>query len=91
MIVLSFVTQYLGGIFDFLNKIVELSGIDNSFYQIILKITAIGYLTEFGAEMVNDLGFKGLSDKLVFVGKILILSISLPVFYAVFNLLTGLI
>ena len=77
--------------FSFVNNIVELSGIDKEFYKIIFKITAIGYLIEFGADLVLDMGLKGLSEKLVFVGKIVIFCTSLPIFYSVFNLLIGLL
>ena len=91
VILLGVALKYLSQIFSFVNQIVELSGINNTFYKIILKITAIGYITEFGAETVGDLGFKGLAEKLVFVGKLLVITVSLPVFYAVFNLLTGLV
>ena len=32
--------------------------------MIIFKITAIGYLVEFGADTINDLGLKGLAEKI---------------------------
>lgn len=91
IIILSFTFTYLEQAFDFINKIVELSGIDKEFYKIIFKITAIGYLVEFGADVINDLGLKGIAEKLIFAGKIIIFITSLPIFYAVFNLLVGLV
>ena len=59
--------------------------------MIIFKVVAIGYLVEFGAETINDLGLKSLSDKLIFIGKLAIFSVSLPVLYAIFNVLSRLI
>lgn len=91
IIVLSFAFDYISEAFIFINKIIELSGIDKEFYRIIFKITAIGYLVEFGADIVLDMGLKGLSEKLIFTGKIIIFCMSLPIFYSVFNLLVGLI
>jgi len=91
IILLYFSVQYFTSIFEFFNKIIQLSGIDKEFYVIIFKITAIGYLIEFAADTIQDFGLKSLSDKLIFVGKIIIFSISLPIIYAVFNLLTGII
>ena len=61
------------------------------FYKIIFKITAISYLVEFGAGIIDDFGLKSLSDKLVFVGKVVIFCMSMPIIYAVFNLLLGII
>lgn len=91
IIVLSFAFDYISEAFIFINKIIELSGIDKEFYRIIFKITAIGYLVEFGADIVLDMGLKGLSEKLIFTGKIIIFCMSIPIFYSVFNLLVGLI
>lgn len=91
VIVLCFAFEYLYQAFDFINKIVESSGINKDFYKIIFKITAIGYLIEFGADTILDMGLKGLADKLVFAGKVVIFCTSLPIFYAVFNLLVGLV
>lgn len=89
LIVFSF--DYLTLTFDFFNKLIELTNIDIEFYKIILKVTGIGYMVEFAAETISDFGMKGISDKLVFVGKIVIFAVSLPIIYAVLNLLTGIL
>ncbi|MBQ7236118.1 MAG: hypothetical protein IJX03_03045 [Clostridia bacterium] len=90
LILISFVLKYVSESFAFINQIIEMTGINKDFYLIIFKITAIGYLVEFGADTINDLGLKGLAEKLIFVGKVVIFATSLPILYAVFNLLVGL-
>lgn len=91
IIILFFTIDYLTATFAFINKMVNLSGIDREYYKIIFKITAIGYIVEFASSTVNDFGLKSLSEKITFVGKLIILTTALPIFYAVFNLITGLI
>ena len=91
IILLAYGFSYVYQTFDFFSEIVNLTGINVQYYSIIFKITAIGYLIEFGASTIEGLGLKSLSDKLVFVGKAIILFVSLPVLYAVFNLLKGII
>lgn len=91
IIVLSISFEYVSQLFNFFNYLVDLTGIDKDFYLIIFKTVAIGYLVEFGAGTVTDMGLKSLADKLVFVGKLAIFSISLPILYAIFNLLLRLI
>lgn len=91
IIILFFAFDYLTETFTFINKIIDLSGIDKEYYKIIFKITAIGYIVEFASSTVNDFGLKSLSDKITLVGKIVIITTSLPIFYAVFNLITGLL
>ena len=90
IIIISFALDYVVQTFEFINQLVEYSGIDKDLYFIIFKITAIAYLVEFGAGTIRDFGLNSLADKLVFVGKIIILSMSLPIIYAVFNLFLGL-
>ena len=90
LILISFVLKYVSESFAFINQIIEMTGINKDFYLIIFKITAIGYLVEFGADTINDLGLKGLAEKLILVGKVVIFATSLPILYAVFNLLVGL-
>lgn len=91
IIIISFALDYLSNTFSVFNKLVELSAVDKDLFVIILKITGIGYLVEFAADTVSDFGLKNLADKLVFVGKIMVFSISLPIFYAIINLLTRLL
>ncbi len=90
VILFSLAFQYLTQTVEFVRQLIDKTGINQEIYSIIFKITIIGYLVEFSADTITDLGFKSLADKLVFVGKFIIFSVSLPILYAVFNLLTGL-
>jgi stage III sporulation protein AD len=89
IIILFFVFDYLAEIFEFINKLINLSGIDKNLYAIIFKTTAVGYLVEFSADTIRDFGLNSLAEKMIFLGKIIIFSMSLPIIYAVFNLLIG--
>ena len=91
VIITFFSFNYLVKTYNFINDIVALTGIDYDFFKIIIKISLIGYIVEFGADTVSDFGLKSLADKLVFVGKILIFTLSLPIFNAVINLIKGLL
>ncbi len=83
--------NYLTATLEFFKKISEYSSINDDFLSILFKIVAVGYVVEFGAGVVEDMGLKSLADKLVFIGKLLIVSIALPVFYSVLNLVNGLL
>jgi len=91
IIILFYAFSYLSEVFSVIDRMIELTGIDRDMYKIIFKITSIGYWVEFGADTGSDFGLKSLADKLVFVGKIMIFSISLPIIYAIINLLSGII
>lgn len=75
----------------FINVVFEMTGLDDELLSIIFKIISIGYIVEFGAGMIEDFGLKGLADKLVFVGKLIILSVSLPILYSLINVIVVLV
>ncbi|MBE5749884.1 MAG: hypothetical protein E7346_03340 [Clostridiales bacterium] len=87
VLMLTYALNYLSDTITLINKIVELTGIDKKVYVIIFKITAIGYIVEFSAATIRDFGLNSIADKLVFVGKLIIFSLSMPIIYGVLNLL----
>ncbi len=91
IILLSIAFEYISNSVTFISELINLTGIDKGLFAIIFKITAIAYIVEFGAETINDLGLKSLAEKLIFIGKIVIFSLSIPIFYAIYNLLVGIL
>lgn len=79
VIILIFSLDILWSTFGIFEHIGEQTGIDNSLIRIILKIIAIGYLVEFAAGVVEDFGSKSVADKLVFAGKVIIFTVSVPI------------
>ncbi len=62
----------------FLN-ITSVTNIDNQLLKLLLKMVAIGYLTEISAGILNDFGSSSLADKVILGGKLMIILLSLPV------------
>ena len=91
IIVVLFSLNYLKNSFELVGKIIEMTSIDNKIVTSILKITVIANLIEFTALTIEDFGLQSLSEKLIFCGKIIIFSISAPIFYSVFELIIGLL
>lgn len=83
--------EYLTDTLSFVNNLVKSTGINGKYFAIILKITAIAYVVEFGAGIIEDLGLKSLADKLVFIGKLAIIIAAMPIITAVFDLLSELL
>lgn len=91
VIIIALGIEYLTETVSFIQKIIDASSINAKYFSVILKITGIAYVVEFGAGIVEDLGLKSLADKLVFIGKAAIFTAAIPIIYAVFDLLIGLI
>ena len=79
VIILIFSLDILWGTVGIFPEIGEKTGIDSALIRIILKIIAIGYLVEFAAGVVEDFGSKSVADKLVFAGKVIIFTVSVPI------------
>lgn len=90
IILVSMILPYINKTLGFFDELVALTGLNESYYKILFKAIAIGYTVEFAAGTVSDFGLKGFSDKLLLVGKLIIIGVSLPVFYAVIKLVTEL-
>lgn len=89
VIILSFAIPYLSQSIAFVKEIYELTGLDDSMLKIVLKITGIAYLVEIANGLIDEMGLKSMSDKLALVGRLVIISVSMPIFVSLFNLIKG--
>ena len=78
-------------IVEMLNTLVQKSGMNKEFLSIILKVTGIAYMVEFGKNICMDAGQSAIATKLEIAGKVIILTLSLPLISALVNVLTGLV
>ena len=69
--------------------IAQESGIENGLLKILFKIIGVGYISEFGAGILNDFGSNSLADKVTLGGKIAIIILSLPIIENLLYLIKG--
>lgn len=91
IVILNYSIDYILAVSSYFTELFESLKIDSSVFILLLKVCIIGYAIEFSAGLIEDLGIKNLSDKLIFVGKILLLSMSLPIFNSLFDLMLNFI
>lgn len=91
IILLLFAFEMFEGSLTIFQKIADATGIESSLVKILLKMVGIGYLVEFSAGILNDFGQNSLGDKLVFVGKIIILVLAVPILESVLSLVVRLL
>lgn len=83
IIILFLVVDYLEGILTFLEK---LSNETNSeFILLLIKITGISILAEFAVSICRDSGDSSIASKVDLGGKIIVISMSIPVISATLN------
>lgn len=71
--------------------IFSVTGVNTSLLTPLLKIIAIGYIAEFGANVCMDAGVSSIADKVLFAGKLIILLLSLPIITTVVDMVVELL
>ncbi len=72
-------------------SIFQTTGVDSSLLTPLFKIIAIGYITEFGANICVDAGASSIADKILFIGKLVILMVALPIITTVIDMVVALL
>ncbi len=78
-VILIIVLNEIMPVIDVLKRIAGLSGIDNVYIEIVLKVIAVSYISEFGVQLCNDAGVSSVGSKIELAGKVLIMAISAPI------------
>lgn len=72
-------------IMETIHKIQSFISIHGSYLTILIKIIGITYIAEFSASLCRDAGFGAVAGQIELVGKLTILSMSMPVMLALLN------
>jgi stage III sporulation protein AD len=79
VVMLMMIVDELQNVFNYFLTIFGQTGLDYELFSSILKILGVGYLTEFASGICADSGNASIGDKIVLAGKILIVTLSLPI------------
>ncbi len=66
-------------------------GMEYQYLRLIIKMIGIAYLCQFAAELCRDAGEGTMAGKIELGGKILILSLSMPIVYQLLDLVEAII
>lgn len=91
VLLIIYIIDSLGEVFSLFERLSNLSSISESTLKIVFKVLGVAYIVEFSAQIVEEFGLKSLADKLVFVGKIVIIILSAPIIEAVFTVIESLL
>lgn len=87
VLIIALSMDKLAGIINILTTLSNKSGINSEYLGILLKITGIAILTEFAVSICNDTGESAIATKIDLGGKIIIISISIPIIVALLELI----
>ena len=91
VIILLFVFDELKNIIDLINSLMANSSIDSTYIKIILKVIGITYIIEFGKDICKDAGESAIANKIELAGKVIIVSLSIPVVASLVDIVTQIV
>ncbi len=90
-IIIFYSIDTLKSIINFINSISINSKYNNGFITLLLKITGISILTEYAVSICKDSGENSIANKIEFGGKIIVISLSIPIISTTLESLTRLL
>ena len=90
-IILYLIYSYLGPILGSFQILWSRTNIDSKYFEIILKVIIIAYITEFGSQICEDAGEKSIGMKIQMAGKVMIIYLSVPIVLSLIDFIMELI
>ena len=91
VIILVMLIDKLAGFVNLLTNITNKTGTGSTFIKILLKITGIAILTEFAVSICKDAGESAIASKIDLGGKIIIISVSIPIVTALLEVIINIL
>ena len=91
LVIFVFVITKLNSVMMVLKHFAAKANIDVLYFSTILKVIAIAYITEFGAQICRDAGEGAIAAKIEFAGKVLIMVIAIPILAALMDIMIKII
>lgn len=79
VLLFSMVIGKVASIVELLQNLANKSNFHSQFLFILLKITGIAILTEFAVSIAKDAGESAIASKIDLAGKVLVISLSIPI------------
>jgi stage III sporulation protein AD len=79
IVIFLFIIGKIAEVIAMLQRLADQTKVNAVYFQTILKIMGIAYVTEFGAQIVRDAGQDAIASKIELAGKVLIMVLAIPI------------
>lgn len=86
VIIFSMIIQHLSYIIDTIRDLSRRANLEITYFSTILKIIGTAYIVEFGAQLSRDAGENSIAMKIELAGKIIIMTLAIPILLSLMNL-----
>ena len=91
VIIIIMAVDLLSSVISSFYKIFQTTGVETALLTPLIKIVAIGYIAEFGANICADAGANSVADKVLFVAKLIILVMAMPIITSIIDMVVALL
>lgn len=85
------IAPYLKGILTMFEDMAKRVGLESRYLHMVIKIIGVAYLCQFASELCKDAGEGSMASKIELAGKVMILTLSMPVIYRLLDLVSDII
>ena len=78
-IIFSFLLPQVREVLEEIKELSQASGVDFAYFDPLVKIIGIAYITQFSTEIIKDSGESAIAKKVEFAGKIVVLIMIMPI------------
>lgn len=89
--ILLLCVPYLSSVLTMFQNIAEESGIDTAYVKIVIKIIGVAYICQFASDICRDAGESSIAGKIELGGKVVIITLSMPIIYGLLELTSKII
>ena len=82
---------YVKDFVAFFSELSDKGGLDGSVFKLSLKIIAISYLVDFSSGVASDFGQAALGEKIQFAGKVIMITLAMPLISEMIRTVVGLL
>ncbi|MFY9612830.1 MAG: stage III sporulation protein AD [Tissierellaceae bacterium] len=87
VIIFSMIIQHLSYIIDTIRDLSRRANLEITYFSTILKIIGTAYIVEFGAQLSRDAGENSIAMKIELAGKIIIMTLAIPILLSLMDLI----
>lgn len=91
LVIFIFIISKLNSVLTVLKYFAGKANLDVLYFSTILKVIAIAYITEFGAQICRDAGEGTIASKIELAGKVLIMVLAIPILAALMDIMIKII
>ena len=91
MVIFLMALDKLTAVFQFLENVYGQMTYGKDFFPIIVKVLVVAYLADFTSQLCKDAGEGAIGSKVELAGKIIILYLSMPILFAILELINSIL